>query len=100
MIKLKLTKLDARHTGWRYFSHLVDYTPWHKVQFHQHRKWCIDTLGLSKELPDWLEDAKTKTVNLQSPILSWAWHFDLSMSQRRLYFCDEKTAMLFTLACL
>jgi hypothetical protein len=96
--KIKLKNLDARHNGYRDFTHFTQYTSLTRNLFVTHRAWCVEKFGMSKELHEWMYGKIDTNSPCQNP--DWCWLSNESQGNRRIYFASEKAASFFALCCL
>jgi hypothetical protein len=95
MKSFRVSPLDRRHKGHKYFSHYV-MPIWtmhleDKLRYFEWRNWCWDTWGpgLERDMAvEWNSKAWGDEVK-------WAWHTD--DGAKRLYFATEKELNWFNL---
>lgn len=99
-IKIKLRKLDRRHTGYDHFQYMIDFsggTVSTIDDFYQLREWCWETWGSSKELTNWLF-IKTSTAGTGKRYCQnehWCWQNDTYAT--RIYLRTEAECSHFIL---
>jgi hypothetical protein len=106
-MKAKTKKTDKRYTGHEHFKYVVDvvmpYAPFIQGKpvnrrqqrigfYHEVRKWCVDTWGMSCEREHWLTLQETGDPNINS---HWCWHTELN--DLKIYLTSEKEANWFKL---
>jgi hypothetical protein len=77
---MKLTKLDKRHNGHKWFKYCVEYYHKEAKQFVDQRTWCWDTFGPSCELEFWDSAGK----------LGGRWCWMSTQWNTRIYFATEQ----------
>ena len=93
---ITVSKLDGRHTGYKYFKYLVKTT--FPSEFFKLREWCWTTWGASKEIDDWLDDELRESkidVEIISKNAHWAWQNNEYGT--RIYLKDDDDVVLFRL---
>ena len=95
---IKVKKLDKRNNGYGKFKYVIHSNSLYNKEFFEIRAWMWETWGASKELKDWLVDARFILANdelLGCQNEHWSWQND--EYARRLYLRTDKELVLFRL---
>lgn len=88
---MKIRKLDKRNNGYGDFVYSIRFI--RQKEFYKVFDWAWNTWGTTKDLADWILDARNNEFEFQNN--HWAWQND--QYHRRIYLRSDAELVLFTL---